>query len=190
MEPLTKFSSWYRRAIEAGEKLPEACALATATKSGRPSVRFILFKKIEKRAIHFFTNYDSRKAVELGENPFAEIAVFWPKIYLQVRLSGRVQRLPARESDAYWKGRPRKSQLSAWASPQSREVSSRASLEKRLKLFEAKFMGQDVPRPPNWGGYRLNVSSTEFWTGETYRLHRREVYRFKGSGWIKAELAP
>jgi pyridoxamine 5'-phosphate oxidase len=190
MKPLNRFLNWYQKAVKAGENIPEAMALATATKNGRPSNRFVLFKGVEKDSLEFFTNYRSPKSKDLDENPYAELVVFWPKIYLQVRISGRVRLLSAAKSDRYWATRPRESQIGAWASPQSSVIASRALLEKRVKEFTKRFEGVPVPRPAHWGGYSLSARSVEFWTGQNFRLHQRERFLKKNGRWIKQLIAP
>ena len=192
--PLEILAAEYERAKAAAEPWPEACALATADKSGRPSVRMVLFRNIEPcgptLGVAFFTNYNSAKARDLEENPQAAICIHWNATQKQFRLEGRVEKTPAEESDAYFAQRPRMSQIGAWASEQSRPVVSYEAFEARVREVEQKFEGRDVPRPPNWGGYRLIPDRVEIWTELEFRLHKRELYEREGDGWRKSFLYP
>ncbi|MDB5036621.1 MAG: Pyridoxine/pyridoxamine 5-phosphate oxidase [Bacteriovoracaceae bacterium] len=190
MNPLQKFEFWYKKAVRAKEISPDAMALASVSKNGKPSVRFILFKGIRENGVSFFTNYKSRKASDFSENSYAALTVFWPKIYLQVRLEGKIKKLSAAESDKYWKTRPRQSQIGAWSSPQSQTIVSRRALEQTFKLLELKFAGREIPRPPHWGGYTLIPSRIEFWTGQKFRLHERELFTRRKNRWVREILAP
>jgi pyridoxamine 5'-phosphate oxidase len=165
-----------------------AMALATADAVGRPSVRFVLLKGLD-RGLVFYTNYRSRKARDLASNPRASAALWWPALQRQARVEGAVERLAAEESDAYFRTRPRLHQLTAWASPQSEVVPERAFLERRLQELDAEFPGE-VPRPPFWGGYRLVPDRLEFWQGREGRLHDRLQYTRRHDGWVLARLAP
>lgn len=192
--PLEILSAEYERARSAGEKWPEACALATADASGRPSVRMVLFRSIvphgQKLGVAFFTNYFSAKARDLDANPQAAICIHWNSIQKQIRLEGRVERTPPEESDAYFATRPRMSQLGAWASEQSRPVESYEAFEARVREMEKKFEGREVSRPEHWGGYRLIPDRVEIWTEVAYRLHKRELYEREGENWSKSYLYP
>ena len=192
--PLEILRTEYERAKAADVPWPEACALATADKSGRPSVRMVLFRSIEPRGpkmgVAFFTNYHSDKAGDLDENPQAAICIHWNATQKQIRLEGRVQKTPADESDAYFAGRPRMSQLGAWASEQSRPVASYEAFVARVREVEKKYEGREVPRPPHWGGYRLIPDRVEIWTEVEFRLHKRELYEREGEGWRKSFLYP
>lgn len=192
--PLEILAAEYERAKTAGEKWPEACALATADASGRPSVRMVLFRNIEPRGrrlgVAFFTNYQSAKARDLQENPQAALCVHWNSIQKQIRLEGRVEKTADDESDAYFATRPRMSQMGAWASDQSRPVESYEAFEARVREMEKKFEGREVPRPPHWGGYRLVPDRVEIWTEVAYRLHKRELFERAGETWRKSFLYP
>jgi pyridoxamine 5'-phosphate oxidase len=189
-DPLGQFRDWYEHAVAAGLPEPEAMALATATPGGAPSVRFVLLKGIDERGVEFYTNYESRKGRELAANPQAALAILWRPLQRQVRLEGLVERLSAAESDAYFATRARLSRIGAWASHQSTEIPDRASLEARVAEFEARHPGDDVPRPPYWGGYVLRPHAIEFWEGRPNRLHDREVFSRGRDGWTSRRLSP
>ena len=177
--------------MAAGLPEPNAIALATASPDGGPSVRFVLLKAIDERGIQFFTNLESRKARELAANPRAAAALYWQPLQRQVRLAGPVERLAEEESDAYYASRPRGSRLGAWASPQGRPIPDRAWLEARVAEAEARFPGEEVPRPPHWGGYRLVPESVELWQGRPSRLHDREHFtRAPDGSWRSERLSP
>jgi pyridoxamine 5'-phosphate oxidase len=189
-DPIALFRKWYREAVAAGTLLPEAMALATATRTGKPSVRMVLHRGFSKGGFVFFTNYNSRKAAELLANPRAAFVFHWPEIERQVRAEGRVEKLPRAESDRYFRRRPRESRLSAWASPQSTKIPDRAFLEQEFERVRAQFPGKTVPRPSFWGGFRLIPDQIEFWQGQPHRLHDRICYARKGRGWTTSLLAP
>jgi pyridoxamine 5'-phosphate oxidase len=162
--------------------------LATATRSGRPSARTLLLRTFDDSGFVFYTNYNGRKGEELAENPQAALVFYWPRLGLQIRVEGRVGKVSARESDNYFKSRPRDSQLSAWASQQSRVVRDRRFLEERVKRFGKKYPGR-VPRPPDWGGYRLRPDLFEFWKERSGRLHDRLRYTRSKGRWMIERLA-
>jgi pyridoxamine 5'-phosphate oxidase len=189
-EPLAQFRHWYEHAVAAGLPEPEAMALATATPAGAPSVRFVLLKGIDDRGVEFYTNYESRKGRELAANPRAALAILWRPLQRQVRLEGTVERLSAEESDAYFVTRARLSRIGAWASQQSTEIPDRAYLEARVAELEARYAGDDVPRPPYWGGFVLRPEAIEFWEGRPNRLHDREVFTRGPDGWTSRRLSP
>jgi pyridoxamine 5'-phosphate oxidase len=189
-DPLTVFEAWYEEAVTSGAPFPDAMALATATPDGRPSVRVVLYKGISDGGILFFTNYESRKARELDQNPLAAVVFHWPALGRQVRIDGRVERIERAASEAYFATRPRDSQLGAWASPQSRPIGSRQELEDKLLELEAGARGGPVACPECWGGYRLVPNEIELWINRDGRLHDRMLYRRRGSGWELALLAP
>ena len=188
--PYLLFEEWFEAAVRAGLKLPNAMTLATATRDGRPGARIVLLKGIDREGITFFTNYRSRKGAELADNPRATLLFYWTELDLQVRIDGRVRRVTARESDAYFSTRPRESQIGAHASRQSRPMADQSVLFGEFGRLAKKFEGKAVPRPEHWGGYRLAPSSFEFWKGRDFRLHDRLVYTKKGSGWKKNLLFP
>jgi pyridoxamine 5'-phosphate oxidase len=187
--PFTEFANAIAQAARRGVDTAPV-ALATADASGRPSVRMVLLRGADERGFVFHTNYDSRKARELADNPYAALCVHWNSLEEQIRIEGRVERLPADESDAYFNSRPRGSQLGAWASKQSEPLPSRESLEAEYRETERRFDGQPIPRPPFWGGFRLVPDRIEFWLGRPDRLHDRLVYTRDGSGWTITRLYP
>jgi pyridoxamine 5'-phosphate oxidase len=189
-DPLGQFREWYEHAVAAGLPEPEAMALATATPDGAPSVRFVLLKGIDERGVEFYSNYDSRKGRELAANPQAALAILWRPLQRQVRLEGLVERLSAAESDAYFATRARLSRIGAWASHQSTEIPDRTFLEARVAELEARYPGDDVPRPPYWGGYVLRPHAIEFWEGRPNRLHDREAFSRGRDGWTSRRLSP
>jgi pyridoxamine 5'-phosphate oxidase len=189
-DPTEQFVRWLADAEGAGIALPNAAALATAGLDARPSVRHVLLRSADERGFVFYTNHDSRKGRQLAENPNAALVVLWRELDRQVSIAGRVGRVDAEEADAYFASRPRGARIGAWASPQSAVLHDRAELDRRVEDVEARFRGQDVPRPPNWGGYRLVPSSFEFWQGRAFRLHDRFRYEREPAGWRLERLAP
>jgi pyridoxamine 5'-phosphate oxidase len=167
-----------------------AMTLATADASGRPSARMVLLKGIDERGFVFFTNYESRKSMDLAENPFAALCIHWAKAAEQIRVEGRIERVSDAESDAYFETRPRGSQIGAWASRQSAPLPSREALLERVREIERRFDGRPVPRPEFWGGYRVVPERIEFWYGQESRLHDRVVYLRHGDGWRVERLYP
>jgi pyridoxamine 5'-phosphate oxidase len=187
-DPLRQFAAWFDDAGAAGIRVPEAVALATATPDGTPSVRMVLMKGFDERGFTFFSNYESRKGVDLEANPRAALLFHWDPLGRQVRIEGPVVRVDPEESAEYIRSRPRQSQLSALASPQSQPVESREALEARVSEL-AKL--DELPLPPNWGGYRLAPASYEFWQHRDDRLHDRIAYRpDPEGGWRIERLAP
>ena len=189
INPITEFQSAVERA--GAHKVDTApVALATADAEGRPSVRMVLLRGVDERGFSFFTNYNSRKARDLEKNPHAALCFHWVALDEQIRVEGRVERLPAEESDIYFAARPRGSQLGAWASAQSDVLPAREVLEEEYRKIERKFAEQPVPRPPFWGGFRLVPRRIEFWYGRPDRLHDRIVYERVGDGWKIERLYP
>jgi pyridoxamine 5'-phosphate oxidase len=188
-DPIVALAAWLEDAREA---VPQwnAMTLATATSDGRPSARVVLLRGIDDRGVTFFTNRTSRKAGELESNPRAAIVLHWWELERQVRIEGAVERTPDEESDAYWRSRPRGSQLAAWASAQSRSLTGRTELEAAFAEREARFAGGDIPLPPFWGGYRVVPDAIEFWAHAENRLHDRIRYTRERDGWRQERLAP
>jgi pyridoxamine 5'-phosphate oxidase len=187
--PITEFLNAIERA--AARQVDTApVALATADAEGRPSVRMVLLRGADERGFVFHTNYNSRKAGELAANPHAALCFHWPTLEEQIRVEGRIERLPSSESDAYFATRPRGSQLGAWASEQSMVLPSRESLEEQYRAIERRFEGSPIPRPPFWGGFRLVPARIEFWFGRPDRLHDRLSYTREADGWRIERLYP
>jgi len=190
--PIRQFQNWYDEVLAAGVSEQDAISmtLGTATKDGRPSTRIVLLKSFDDSGFVFYTNYQSRKGIELAENPQASLLFYWPKVWRQVRIDGPVEKVSAAESDEYFQSRPLGSKLGAWASNQSEVVDSRETLEGRFAELEKRF-GEEVPRPPHWGGYRLMPNEIEFWRGRDNRLHDRLRYRLQENGtWVIERLGP
>lgn len=189
--PVAQFNEWYSKAKQSDEKDPAAMFLATASKSGHPSIRTVLYKGTKDGNFLVYTNYGSRKAHQIRENPYAALAMYWPCCYRQIRVEGKMEMISSEESVEYFNARPRDSQIAAWASEQSQEISGRDYLIERFEEFTNEFKQQDVvPCPEFWGGYRLIPDEVEFWQGQQHRLHDRFCYRRKGDGWEVVRLAP
>lgn len=188
--PYPLFEQWFESAVNAGLKLPNAMTLSTASKTGRPAARIVLLKDVGPKGICFFTNYRSRKGAELLGNPRATLLFYWPELDLQVRIDGRVKKVSARESDAYFRTRPRESQIGAHASRQSRPMADQSVLFAEFGRLTKKFEGREIPRPKHWGGYRLAPVTFEFWKGRDFRLHDRLLYTKSGRRWKKTLLFP
>ena len=189
-DPMKQFEKWFKDALNANLKEPNAMALATSTKPGKPSVRIVLLKSYDENGFVFFTNYESRKGKELKENPVAALSFWWRELGRQVRIEGNVGKISRKESEAYFQSRPFVSQISAWASDQSRVLASREILENRYSQLKKEYEGKSVPCPPYWGGYRLLPDSFEFWQGWANRLHDRILYTQTENGWKIERLAP
>lgn len=189
-DPLDLFDQLYQEAVKAIPVDPSAMVLCTVSRDGRPSSRVVLMRGFDRRGFTFFTNLRSRKARELLENPHASLNFFWRPLDKQVRVEGRAEQVPDLEADEYFRGRPRGSQIGAWASLQSEPLVSREELEGRVAALEAQYQGQEVPRPPHWSGFRVVPEEIEIWTARPNRLHDRVLFRRSASGWARQLLYP
>lgn len=190
MDPIELFGQWYEKAQGAGLALPQAMTLATAGRFGRPAARVVLLSSFDHRGFVFHTNYESRKGEEIAAEGHVALVFWWEPPGLQVRIEGRAEKTTPAESDAYFRGRPRGNQLSAWASDQSRVIAGRAELEARMTAVADRYAEGEVPRPPHWGGYRVVPEVIEFWENRPDRLHDRMRYRRSGDRWVLERLAP
>lgn len=191
VDPMELFRRWYDDAVRAGVEKVNAMALATVGTDGRPSGRMVLLSSFDERSFVFHTNYRSQKGREMARDPRVALVLWWGPLERQVRIEGRAEKTSAADSDAYFAGRPRGSQLGAWASEQSAVIPDRAVLEESLRELERRYAGGPVPRPPHWGGYRVVPDAIEFWEGRENRLHDRARYRRgEGWGWLVERLAP
>ena len=190
-DPLSMFEEWFVEAAESGLVEPNAMTLATATPEGKPSARVVLLKDFDARGFSFFTNYASRKGQEIAANPFAALTFWWGPLERQIRIEGRVEKLDAAASDAYYASRPQGSRLGAWVSHQSAVIPDRTVLEQRLAELTAQYGDEAPPRPPFWGGYRVIPAVYEFWQGGLHRLHDRLRYTRRDDGtWELVRLSP
>jgi pyridoxamine 5'-phosphate oxidase len=189
-DPFDQFAAWFDEAKRSEPNDAEAMTLATATPDGRPSQRVLLLKGVDRAGFVFYTNLESRKAVELLANPHAAMGFHWKSLRRQVRIEGRIVPVAAAEADAYFASRAYGSQIGAWASLQSRPLDARASLERRVAEFTARYPEGRVPRPPHWSGFRLAPERIEFWRDMPHRLHERLLYSRAGDGWTTAWLYP
>ena len=188
-DPHKQFHAWLAQALEAQVPEPTAMTLATVDEEGNPSARIMLLKALDERGFVFYTNYESRKGHELAARPRAALTFFWKELQRQVRIEGRVEKVSAAESDEYFAIRPLGSRIGAWASTQSAVIASRPWLEARVKAAEAQY-GDNPPRPPHWGGYRVLPDWLEFWQGRQSRLHDRIAFTRESSGWVVSRLSP
>ena len=189
-EPIVLFNEWLKQAGASELNNPNACALATADKSGKPSVRMVLLKGVNERGFVFFTNSERQKGMELSENPNASLCFHWKSLDRQVRVDGAVEKVTTREADAYFESRARESQIGAWASKQSQKLKNLLDLEKRIDQFTVKFEMKKIPRPEYWEGYRVIHEKIEFWAEKKFRLHDRYVYSRFGTEWQLSKLYP
>ena len=188
-DPFTQFSEWFQGALDAGVDEPTAFVLATVGSDGRPSARAVLMKSFDESGIGFHTGLGSRKSREIEANPYGAATFVWLPLHRQVRFEGRLTRISDEAADRYFATRPRGARIAAHASKQSQAVSSREELEERFRQLDASF-GEDVPRPEDWGGWKLEPDTVEFWQGRPNRFHDRLRYRLVEGVWIVERLAP
>ena len=189
-DPFELFGQWFAEARASELNDPEAMAFASADLRGRPSVRMVLLRHVGRDGFGFFTNLDSRKGVEIAENPWGALAIHWKSLRRQVRAEGPVVQVPDDEADAYFASRSRESRIGSWASDQSRPLESRKFFEQRIAEVTQRFGDGDVPRPPRWSGFRLIPDSIEFWSDKPHRLHERRLFTRDGDGWSEGLLYP
>ncbi len=189
-DPIAQFQTWWDEAIASNAAEVNAMTLATSTKDGKPSARTVLLKGIHKNGFVFFTNYESKKGIEIAGNPHVALLFFWKELERQVRIEGRIEKIDAAESDEYFASRPIESRIGAWTSPQSQVIPDRQFLEDKEKAIETEFRNKEIPRPQNWGGYVVIPEMMEYWQGRPGRLHDRILYTLDGTGWKKERLAP
>ncbi|MFW5644855.1 MAG: pyridoxamine 5'-phosphate oxidase [Bacteroidota bacterium] len=189
-DPIALMKLWMNEALENDLFEPNAMAIATVNDNRRTSLRIVLLKDFNSEGLVFYTNYNSRKAKDLEDNPFISALFFWPVFERQIRVEGFVEKTKTEESDTYFSGRPRASQIGAWASPQSEKIDSRDELDQKYLEIEQKYQGKPIPRPPYWGGYRIKPAYFEFWQGRPGRMNDRIIFMKEGKRWRKERLAP
>jgi pyridoxamine 5'-phosphate oxidase len=189
-QAIAQFQELFTRLQEFDNREPAAMTLATADARGRVSARMVLLRGVDEQGFVFYTNTLSLKGQQIRDNPRAALCFYWPQLDRQVRVEGAVGPVSEREADQYWAGRARLSQVGAWASKQSEPLADRETLQERVAAAEARYEGQDVPRPSHWSGYRIKPDMIEFWTAMPGRLHERERYFLDGSGWRRTLLYP
>jgi pyridoxamine 5'-phosphate oxidase len=189
-DPIVQFGKWYNDHLEEGIAIPDSVSLGTASAAGRVSVRTVLLKGYDKNGFVFFTNYKSKKGVQISENHSAALLFYWGESGRQVRIEGIVEKVTEKESAAYFSTRPRDSQISAWASEQSSVIPDRSYLEEKHEFYSTRFENKQVEKPPHWGGFRLIPDWIEFWSDGEFRLHDRIVYTKTDGVWVISRLAP
>ncbi len=188
--PITFFLKWFHEALEISDNEANACVLSTVSSDHKPSSRVVLLKNINDRGFTFFTNFESDKSIDIENNKNVALNFYWPELERQVRISGEAGKINYKDSDAYFRSRPRASQLGTWLSNQSTSISLDHNFTESLTKLEAKFKGKDVTRPSHWGGYCIDVDKIEFWQGRPSRFHDRVLYEFDTDNWSKRRLAP
>jgi pyridoxamine 5'-phosphate oxidase len=189
-DPITQFGKWWEEAVNSAIDEVNAMTLATIDKNNMPSARIVLLKGYDKNGFVFFTNYQSHKGEQLLQNPNACLVFFWRELERQIRITGKVEKISGKDSDAYFTSRPAGSRIGAWASPQSSVIANRTVIEEKLKDLEQQFGDNNIPRPPHWGGYIVKPIQIEFWQGRPSRLHDRMQYTLQEGSWVVERLAP
>ena len=189
-DPIQQFHRWWNEAILSNIEEPNAMTLATSNRKGYPSARIVLLKGMSNDGFVFYTNYESRKAAELKENPNASLLFFWKELERQVRIEGTVTKISEEKSKEYFLSRPVLSKIGAWSSPQSSVIPGRDHLEENVIKYQQQFDDGEIPKPPHWGGYEVKPTRIEFWQGRRNRLHDRLQYTFTNDKWIIERLAP
>jgi len=189
-DPIRQFHQWWNEALLSNIEEPNAMALATSNKKGNPSARIVLLKGLSNDGFVFYTNYESRKASEIKENPHASLLFFWKELERQVRIEGTVTKTSEEKSIDYFVSRPELSKIGAWSSPQSSVIPDRDHLEKNVTKYQQQFGDGEIPKPPHWGGYKVKPTLIEFWQGRPSRLHDRLQYTLNNEKWIIERLAP
>ena len=189
--PFEQFTRWWDEALNSEIDEVNAMTLATASLQGIPSARIVLLKGYDQNGFVFFTNYNSQKGKDIAENPYASLVFFWKELERQVRIDGRIEKIHASESDAYFQSRPAGSRIGAWSSPQSTVIADRSIIENNYLHFEQSFGDNFIPRPSHWGGYKVTPTTIEFWQGRSSRMHDRLLYTLNANhSWIVERLAP
>ena len=188
--PIDQYGVWFEEAIKSEILDPYAACLSTVNINNEPSSRILYIRDFNSNGFVFYTNYDSKKGLDILVNNYAALNIFWGELERQIRIQGEISKLDDSTSDKYFNARPRASKIGAWASNQSQIIKDRTELEDKIKFYEEKFNGQEVPRPDNWGGYCLNPKKIEFWQGRPSRLHDRIVYIKENNQWAKSRLSP
>lgn len=188
--PILQFAKWFEEAVGAQVIDPNAMTVCSATKEGKPSARILLLRNFSEDGFIYYTNYNSRKGIEIAENPYCALLFFWPELERQIRIEGVVQKQTVEESNLYFNSRPRESKIGAWASEQSKVIVNREVLNEKHEKFSEKYPDENVPRPPHWGGYLLRPVSIEFWQGRPNRLHDRILYTKENNSWKIERLSP
>lgn len=190
-EPIQQFEIWFKEALDSAVKEANAMTLATVNSEGQPAARIVLLKGFDKKGFVFYTNYDSKKGIELAQNPNVALVFLWKELERQIRIEGVAKKISVRQSTAYFHSRPKGSQIGAWASPQSQIVESRNQLEKNYEELKEKYKNKLIlPKPTHWGGYVVQPKLIEFWQGRSSRLHDRICYTLQDKKWLIERLAP
>jgi len=189
-DPIEQYAIWFEEAVDAQLLDPYAMSLTTVSADGQPSTRIVYMRGIKSEGFVFYSNYKSDKGRDLTVNNKVALNFFWGELERQIRIEGEVEKISEADSDAYFSKRPRESQIGAWSSSQSEEITDRKQLEAQVLFYTNKFEGMEVPRPPHWGGYVVKPTKVEFWQGRASRLHDRIIYTKNGNGWKQSRISP